>query len=100
VTRSAFSLLPLISTGCNVNTSVTLVVASTPVSEETELPPEKSASFECPFCRQPIAVALDGFAFVRTQVIMHLDHCSARPPQTTSAQITDTANNIAGRLRA
>jgi len=46
-----------------------------------------------------IGVPLDGFPFVRTQVIIHLDRCTAPPPHTSSDQITKGAEDIARRLR-
>jgi hypothetical protein len=50
--------------------------------------------FVCTFCRQPIRLKTGGSAFIYSQILMHLERCSSRPPKVTGAEVVLIANEL------
>jgi hypothetical protein len=55
-------------------------------------------TFECPFCTATLVLTPGSFPFLRTQLIVHLDACKARPADTGTEPITDLADALAKRI--
>jgi hypothetical protein len=47
---------------------------------------------DCPWCGVFVVVVPGGWAYRRSQIVIHLLDCESRPPEITSAEINLTAD--------
>ena len=63
--------------------------------------PCPDVELRCPFCRQHVAVsASDGFAYIRSRLVLHMDHCDIRPAGLDEGDIALFATHLADRVMA
>ena len=57
-------------------------------------PSDSRGVYQCPFCKIALLLLLDaGFAFVRSQIVMHLDRCPDRPEDVGREEVNRLAED-------
>ena len=50
----------------------------------------------CTWCQREITVLEGGWAYQRSQIILHLSSCEKKPPASTSAEMHAAADKLSG----
>jgi hypothetical protein len=48
----------------------------------------------CPWCAKRLVIQSGGWAYRRSQIVLHLTTCKERPPDTLAADVNITADAI------
>jgi hypothetical protein len=48
----------------------------------------------CPWCGKPLLIQSGGWAYRRSQIVLHLTSCKERPPEVQASDINITADAL------